>query len=55
MTFFLGTHKPHWLRMPDSPPLFVSRHRLADYKTPPVATTAWALDSGGFTELSIRP
>jgi hypothetical protein len=32
-------------------PLFVSRRRLARYKTPPRAAGIWALDSGGFTQL----
>lgn len=54
MRFYLGTHRPHWLGLVDSP-LFVShrtltpagrrRHRL------PVAIGPWALDSGGFTEI----
>jgi hypothetical protein len=48
--FYLGTHQPHWLRSLDVP-LFVSRRRLVDYKTLPVAKGRWALDSGGFTEL----
>jgi hypothetical protein len=34
-------------------PLFVSRRRLAEVKKPPRARTAWALDSGGFTELKM--
>ena len=33
-------------------PLFVSHRTLRDYKTMPRAKGAWALDSGGFTELS---
>jgi hypothetical protein len=33
-------------------PLFISDRRLRGYKTLPRATSAWALDSGGFTELS---
>jgi len=57
--FFLGTHLPGWLSVeqPDGPgsapvPLFVSDRRLRDYKTLPRARAPWALDSGGFTELS---
>ncbi|WP_433019968.1 DUF7221 family queuine tRNA-ribosyltransferase-like protein [Kribbella sp. CA-294648] len=49
--FFLGTHQPGWLRT-SSVPLFVSDRRLRGYKTLPRATAPWALDSGGFTELS---
>jgi hypothetical protein len=51
--FFLGTHLPHWLRLDDvSVPLFISDRRLRRYRTLPRATGLWALDSGGFTELS---
>lgn len=52
MRFFLGTHKPRWLRFSDVP-LFVSARRLRELKTPPAAGCEWALDSGGFTELSL--
>jgi hypothetical protein len=48
--FFLGTHQPHWLRI--GVPLFVSDRRLRRYRSLPRATAPWALDSGGFTELS---
>lgn len=48
--FFLGTHQPHWLRMDVS--LFVSDRRLRRYRRLPRAAAPWALDSGGFTELS---
>lgn len=34
-------------------PLFVSRRRLVARKTFPQAAAGWALDSGGFTELSL--
>ena len=51
--FYLGTHKPHWLRLLDVP-LFVSRTTLEIRKTFPQAGTRWALDSGGFTELRQR-
>ena len=50
-TFFLGTHQPHWLHA-NSVPLFVSDRRLRVYRRLPVAAGPWALDSGGFTELS---
>ena len=50
MTFYLGTHEPHWLRNMDIP-LFVSRRRLERLVVPPVAFHRWALASGGFTEL----
>lgn len=57
MKFYLGTHKRHWLWSEHffGVPLFVSRRRLADRppKTYPKATTSWALDSGGFTELNM--
>lgn len=52
MTFFLGTHMPSHLTA-TTVPLFVSRRRLADRKTLPRAAGPWALDSGGFTELSL--
>ena len=53
MKFYLGTHQPHWLRLLDVP-LFVSHRRLKRYKTLPQAIAPWALDSGGFTELSMH-
>lgn len=58
--FFLGTHLPTWLwndAIPDGIRLFVSHHRLdGGPRGPrksayPAARHAWALDSGGFTEL----
>jgi hypothetical protein len=54
--FFLGAHHPHWLAKSEfaSVPLFVSHRALARYRTLPRAAGAWALDSGGFTELSIH-
>lgn len=51
-TFFLGTHMPNWLATAGVP-LFVSRRRLAGYRTLPRAAGPWALDSGGFSELSL--
>lgn len=52
MNFYLGTHMPHWLERTDVP-LFVSHRRLQGRKTLPRALARWALDSGGFTELSM--
>lgn len=53
MKFFLGTHHPHWLKRIDVP-LFISRRRLVEFKKLPVALGPWALDSGGFSELTIH-
>ena len=50
LRFYLGTHMPHWLGLVDVP-LFISRTRMAQRRTLPVARGRWALDSGGFTEL----
>lgn len=55
MRFYLGTHRDNWLaddRFRDVP-LFVSHRRLKDRKRLPAAVTDWALDSGGFSELSL--
>lgn len=49
--FYLGVHRPAWLRSAEVP-LFVSVRQLAPYKTLPRAAARWALDSGGFTELN---
>lgn len=58
-TFYLGTHHAGWLWRNDvqtpagqRPPLFVSRRRLTRHKHPKRAQGPWALDSGGFTELT---
>lgn len=53
MLFYLGTHEPSWLR-DIGVPLFVSDRRLRRLRTLPQAGERWALDSGGFTELSTR-
>jgi hypothetical protein len=53
MKFFLGTHEPHWLGLLDVP-LFVARGRLASRKSFPRARVGWALDSGGFSELTLH-
>ncbi|QTF82038.1 queuine tRNA-ribosyltransferase [Mycobacterium phage Fefferhead] len=51
--FYLGTHEPSWLRTAGVP-LFVSHRRLMRLRTGlPVAAEKWALDSGGFSELSM--
>lgn len=52
MQFYLGTHMSSWLDQIDVP-LFVSHRRLFYRKRLPVAINRWALDSGGFTELSM--
>lgn len=54
MRFYLGTHQPSWLARELGVPLLVSHRRLADRRTLPRATGRWALDSGGFTELSLH-
>jgi hypothetical protein len=51
LRFFLGTHQPHWLRSAPVP-LFIFDRRLRGYRVLPRAVVPWALDSGGFTELS---
>lgn len=53
MRFYLGTHMVNWLEQVDVP-LFVSRRRLEGRKTLPLPLGSWALDSGGFTELSMH-
>jgi hypothetical protein len=52
MEFFLGIHAPGWLGR-IAVPAFVSRRRLAQLKRLPRAQGPWALDSGGFSELSL--
>lgn len=51
-TYYTGTHEPSWLAKVDIP-LFVSHRRLTCRRTLPRATCHWALDSGGFSELSL--
>jgi len=52
--FYLGTHHPHWLWRATFR-LFVIHHRLAGRRTAlRPAACRWALDSGGFTELSLH-
>lgn len=52
MKFFLGTHEPSWLDH-SIVPLFISHRRLARRVRLPRAKTEWALDSGGFSELTM--
>jgi len=53
MEFFIGSHHAtqHWFEL--AIPLFVSRQTLAPKQKLPKAKVQWALDSGGFTELSL--
>ena len=51
--FYLGTHEVSWLER-TAAPLFVSHRRLALRRRLPRARGLWALDSGGFTELSMH-
>lgn len=53
MLFYLGTHETHWLGRTDVP-LFISARRLRGRKNHHRALGQWALDSGGFSELSIH-
>jgi len=68
--FYLGTHRSGWLAAEpgkDVPtdvlaqwlakvnvPLFISRRQLEKRKVLPRASARWALDSGGFSELSMH-
>lgn len=52
MRFYLGTHMPNWLERSERH-LFVSHRRLNHRRSLPRARCGWALDSGGFTELSM--
>lgn len=52
ISFYLGTHMPNWLETAKVP-LFISNRRLAGRRTLPRAVAGWALDSGGFSELSL--
>ncbi|MEV2273581.1 deazapurine DNA modification protein DpdA family protein [Nonomuraea africana] len=54
MKFYLGTHQPSWLTRMPGVPLMLSHRRLASMRRLPIAVTRWALDSGGFTELSLH-
>lgn len=51
---YTGTHRPWWLWSGAVDfRLFVSHRTLGRYKTLPRARVPWALDSGGFSELSM--
>lgn len=52
MKFYLGTCEPSWLSRTDVP-LFLSDRRMRRYKKVHKARGPWALDSGGFTQLSL--
>lgn len=52
MDFYLGTHLTGWLATCEAP-LFVSHRRLAARVSLPMARGRWALDSGGYSELSM--
>lgn len=52
MLFYLGTHMPVWLRQTDVP-LFVSTRRLHARKRLPRARGPVAIDSAGYSELSM--
>lgn len=52
LDFWLGTDRPMWLALLDVP-LFISHRILGPRRTLPRARGAWALDSGGFSELSM--
>lgn len=61
MLFYLGTHEDQWLwttqtrdRVPiPAVPLFISARRLRKRRRFGQARSRWALDSGGFSELSL--
>jgi hypothetical protein len=53
MKFYLGTHMPSWLGHVDVP-LFVSRRRLVAYRRLGRHKPGYAIDSGGFSELSLH-
>lgn len=52
--FYLGTPEPSWLHRVRNCHLFVSHNRLQRLKNLKRATTGWALDSGGFWEVTHR-
>lgn len=51
MRFYLGSHETSWLER-TALPLFISEMRLRRRKRLPRARAPWALDSGGFSQLS---
>jgi hypothetical protein len=52
LCWYLGAHQPGWLGVAGVR-LFVSHRRLAGRRSLPRAIAPWALDSGGFSELSL--
>lgn len=52
-TFYLGVHKPSWLAFMNVP-LFLSFATIRDRDSLWKAADRWAMDSGGFMELSLR-
>lgn len=52
MKFYLGTNKNTWLQRA-TVPLFISHRTLRKIQKRKPAKVSWALDSGGFTELSL--
>jgi hypothetical protein len=50
--FYLGTHKPTWLKRTDTP-FFISNRAMRLIKFLKPAQGPWVLDSGGFTELNM--
>ena len=52
MKFYLGTHIVSWLESLEIP-LFISEKRLEKRKILPASIGTWALDSGGFSQLSL--
>lgn len=50
--YYTGTHEVSWLTKARVP-LFISHRRLAGRRSLPRAAGHWALDSGGFSELSL--
>lgn len=53
MKFYLGTHEPNWL-VRSTQPLFISAVRLRRQRSWRPSLVDWALDSGGFSELSMH-
>jgi len=53
MRFYLGAHHVSQKWWDAGVPLFISRRTLTTRKSLPIAREGWALDSGGFTELSL--
>lgn len=51
MLFYLGTHQPSWLSQ-TAVPLFLSAIRLRTQLWSNVARGRWALDSGGFSQIT---